>query len=169
MKTIVPLFFMASIGTFAVYFTLYHIAALFKTNTLMTAYAMPNFAEDVDEFDQEFNILIESDAEKAVEAERLRQVEDEINMENAKFAKGEANFGERLYPWSDWAKEDFESQKLGAIAPETRSMGLVMPPESERNTPENQAKLDALYSKIADRGAAPSSYFSNSKGLAKSF
>ena len=65
------------------------------------AYALPKYAEDEDEFNVEFNILVESDAEKAVEAERLQQVEDEINEENAKFAKGEANFGEKLYAWSD--------------------------------------------------------------------
>ena len=81
---------------------------------------MPKYAENENEFNQEFNILVETDAEKAAEAERLQQVEDEINEENEKFAKGEANFGERLYPWSDWSKGAFESQKLGVIEPETR-------------------------------------------------
>ena len=126
---------------------------------------MPKFAENEDEFNQEFNILVETDAEKALEAERLQQVEDEINKENEKYARGEANFGERLYPWSDWSKEAFESQKLGVIEPATRAMGLVMPPESERNTPENQAKLDALYASLEmNRGYTPRTYSSQSMG-----
>ena len=126
---------------------------------------MPKYAEDELEFNQEFNILVESDAEKAAEAERLQQVEDEINEENAKFAKGEANFGERLYAWSDWSKEDFASQKLGVIEPVTRAMGLFMPPESERNTPENQAKLDALYANMEmNRAYTPRTYSSQSIG-----
>ena len=76
-----------------------------------------------------------------------------------------ANFGERLYPWSDWAKEDFESQKLGAFVPASRSMGLVMPPESERNAPENQEKLDALYANMEmNRAYTPRTYSSQSLG-----
>ena len=126
---------------------------------------MPKYAEDEDEFNQEFSILVESDAEKAVEAERLQQVEDEVNEENAKFARGEANFGERLYAWSDWSKEDFKSQKLGVIEPVTKAMGLVMPPESERNTPENQAKLDALYASMEmNRAYTPHTYSAQSMG-----
>ena len=126
---------------------------------------MPKYAENEDEFNQEFNILVETDAEKALEAERLQQVEDEINKENEKYARGEANFGERLYPWSDWSKGAFESQKLGVIEPATRAMGLVMPPESERNTPENQAKLDALHAGMEmNRAYTPQTYSSQSMG-----
>ena len=126
---------------------------------------MPKYAESEDEFNQEFNILVETDAEKAVEAKRLQQVEDEINKENEKFARGDANFGEKLYPWSDWSKGAFESQKLGVIEPVTRAMGLVMPPESERNTPENQAKLDALYASMEmSRAYTPRTYSSQSMG-----
>ena len=110
--------------------------------------------------------MVESESEKWIESERLKQVEDEVNEENAKYAKGEASFGERLYPWSDWSKGDFESQKLGVIEPASRSMGLILPPESERNTPENQAKLDALYSHMEkNRAFTPRSYSSQSMGI----
>ena len=38
--------------------------------------------------------------EKAKEAKRLKEVEAQINEENEKFAKGEASFEEKLYPFS---------------------------------------------------------------------
>ena len=73
------------------------------------AYALPNYSENLEEFDKEFNVLVESDAEKQVEAKRLKQVEEEVNAENELYASGKANFGEQLYPFSDWSKDDFES------------------------------------------------------------
>ena len=119
----------------------------------------------MEEFDKEFNVLVESDAEKQVEAKRLKQVEEEVNAENELYAVGKANFGERLYPFSDWSKDDFESQKLGLITSSSRAMGLFLPPESERNTPENQAKLDDLYHHIETKRAyTPQTYSSQSMG-----
>ena len=47
--------------------------------------------------------------------------------------------------------------------PVTRAMGMFMPPESERNTPENQAKLDVMYD-ITNRAYVPRSYSSKSLG-----
>lgn len=128
--------------------------------------------KSIDEFDKEFGIMVADEDEKAIEAERLKEVEAQINEQNEKFAKGEATFGEKLYSFSDLTKDEFDAEMLGARewdpsrgdAPPEREMGLIEPPESMRNTPENQAKLDALYSKMADRQAPPSAYFSNSKG-----
>ena len=129
------------------------------------AYALPNYSENLEEFDKEFNVLVESDAEKQVEAKRLKQVEEEVNAENELYASGKGNFGERLYPFSDWSKDDFESQKLGLMNSSPRAMGLFLPPESERNTPENQAKLDNLYHLIeSNRAYTPRTYSSQSMG-----
>ena len=71
-------------------------------------------SETLDEFDKEFNILVADDDEKAAEAERLKQVEEEINEQNDKYANGESSFGAKLYEFSDLSKGDFEKAKLGA-------------------------------------------------------
>ena len=131
---------------------------------VLSAQAIPKYAEDIDEFDNEFKIKENlSPDEKAKEAARLKAVEAEINEENAKYAKGEAHFGEKLYEFSDLSKEEFEKNKEGMIMPVTRAMGMFMPPESERNTPENQAKLDVMYD-ITNRAYVPRSYNSKSLG-----
>ena len=129
----------------------------------------------IDQFDQEFGIKVADQDEKAREAERLQQVEDQMIEQNEKFAKGESSFGERLYAFSDLTEEEFDNEMLGARewdprrgdAPPEREMGLIEPPESMRNTPANQAKLDALYA--SNRQSAPSAYFSNSKGMSTTF
>merc|ERR1712110_167992 len=128
--------------------------------------AIPKYAEDVLEFDEEFEILEDlTSEEKAKEIERLKRVEDEINDENEKFKEGKAHFGEKLYEFSDLPKKDFEKAKEGLNMPAARSMGMFMPPESERNTPENQAKLDAMYEELVTRrNSAPSSFDSRSLG-----
>jgi len=129
------------------------------------AQAIPKFSESIEDFDKEFNIIEKlSPEEKAEEVERLKRVEAEINEENAKYAKGKAHFGEKLYEFSDLSKAEFEKEKEGMIMPATsRAMGMFMPPESERNTPENQAKLDAMYA-ITSRAYVPSTYNSRSLG-----
>jgi len=128
------------------------------------AHGIPKIAEDIGEFDNEFHILENLSAEeKAKEAEKLKRVEDEINEENAKYAAGKANFGEKLYEFSDLSKAEFEKEKEGMIMPAERALGMFMPPMSERNTPENQAKLDALYASIADR-TVPASHNSRTSG-----
>ena len=122
--------------------------------------------ESLEEFNNEFNVIdLTSDSEKQQEAARLKQVEAEVNEQNSKYAKGEASFGEKLYPFSDWSEEEFEDAKLGmrgwdpsrGDAPPERSMGMVIPPESERNTPENQANLNRIYKQLEGR-ALPRSY-----------
>ena len=117
--------------------------------------------------------MVPDEAEKIKEAKRLKEVEAEINEHNEKYARGEVHFAEQLYPFSDLSKEDFEKEKLGIkgwdprrgdAAPERRATGLTLPPESERvNSPENQAKLDAMYSAL-DRGYTPRKFSSKDKG-----
>ena len=118
--------------------------------------------------------MIADDNERAKEAKRLAEVEAEINAENAAYEAGKANFGEKLYSFSDLDKEDFENEKEGIsdgwdpkrgdAPPERRAMGLTLPPESERiNSPENQEELDALYSAM-DRGYTPRQFSSKRKG-----
>ena len=169
MKYLLHILLLAAVGQF--YFpsvpALQHLT--FNNNNwrafYFSAHALPKFTENLEEFDQEFNILVETDAEKQVEAKRLKQVEAEVNEENKLFESGKASFGERLYPFSDWSKDDFESQKLGLVQPASRAMGLFLPPESERNTPENQAKLDSLYHQIeTNRAYTPRTYSSQSMG-----
>ena len=65
-----------------------------------TFLASARVTESVDDFDEEFHILVSDKREKAKEAKRLKEVEAEINEENEKFAKGEASFEEKLYPFS---------------------------------------------------------------------
>ena len=127
---------------------------------------IPKYAEDVQEFDKEFDILEDLTAEeKAEEMERLKKVEEEVNKENAKFKEGLAHFGEKLYSFSDLSKKEFEKEKEGLNMPTTRARGMFMPPQSERNTPENQAKLEDMYKDLATRRTAtPSSYDSRSLG-----
>jgi len=130
------------------------------------AQGIPTINENIDEFDSEFNILEKlSPEEKAAEEARLEAEEEMINEENKKYAEGKANFGEKLYEFSDLSKAEFEKEKEGMVMPaEKRALGMFMPPMSERNSPANQAKLDAMYAAIADR-STPASYSSqaNSK------
>ena len=122
----------------------------------------------MEEFDDEFNILEDLTAEeKAEEMERLKKVEEEVNEENAKFKEGTAHFQEKLYSFSDLSKEEFEKEKEGLKMPAaSRAMGMFMPSESERNTPDNQAKLEAMYSDLATRRTSvPSTYDSRALGL----
>ena len=94
----------------------------------------------------------------------IKDQEAEIKAQNEAFTKGEANFQEQLNSFADIPKEDFEKMYEGMIMPNgTRARGLIMPPESERNTPENQANLEATYRELAmTRQAA--SWDSRTKG-----
>ena len=78
----------------------------------------------------------------------IKDAEAEIKAQNEAFNKGEANFQEQLTSFADIPKEDFEKMFEGLNMEETRGMGLVMPPESERNTPENQANLEATFREL---------------------
>ena len=72
----------------------------------------------------------------------MKEVEAEINEENAKFDKGEATFKERLYSFSAETKDELANEMFGVPegdGTEVRYMGLISPPESERFTkPEDQ-------------------------------
>ena len=82
------------------------------------------YKESLDEFNKEFGIIdLEDEAGKAEEAKRLKQAEDEANEQNEKFEKGEATFGEKIYPFSDLPEEQFEKEKEG----------LIIPPQAEQN------------------------------------
>ena len=116
--------------------------------------------ESLDQFDKEFRqgfLGDDEEDEKAREAARLKEVEAEINEENAKFDKGEATFKERLYSFSAETKDELANEMFGVPegdGTEVRYMGLISPPESERFTkPEDQVHFDALYAR--DRGFAP--------------
>ena len=105
------------------------------------------------------------DDKKAEEEEMLKEAEAEIKAQNEAFNKGEATFEEKLTPMADIPKEDFEKMFEGMEMPKemTRATGLIMPPESERNTPENQANLEVAYRELAMTRTA-SSWDSRSKG-----
>ena len=124
--------------------------------------------ETLDEFNEEFNIVVPEEAERAKEAKRLKEVEAEINAHNEKYARGESSFKEQLYSFSDLSDEDFEKEKLGVNgwdprrgdAPPERAMGLILPPESERISSPG---LDEMYSAM-DRAYTPRSFSSKNKG-----
>merc|ERR1712135_239533 len=137
---------------------------------LLTGFALTYaFEETIDEFNDEFNIIVEEDL-KAAEAQRLKEIETKINEHNQKFANGDATFGEKLYAFSDLSEDEIENKMMGLTgwdpkrgdAPPERAMGLIMPPESERiNPPEKE--LESLYA--MDRGYSPRAYFSVNEGL----
>jgi len=121
---------------------------------------------NLEEFDKMFGILeAVPDDKKAEEEQKLKEVEAEIEAQNEAYANGEATFDEKLTPMADIPKEDFEKMFEGMNMPEemTRATGLIMPPESERNTPENQANLEVAYRELAMTRQA-SSWDSRAKG-----
>ena len=125
-----------------------------------------NLDENLEEFDKEFGILEVVPADKkAEEEEMLKEAEAEIKAQNEAFSKGEATFEEKLTPMADIPKEDFEKMFEGMNMPEemTRATGLIMPPESERNTPENQANLEVAYRELAETRQS-SNWDSRAKG-----
>ena len=136
------------------------ILSLFKCVTAFFPALAKAFHETLDEFDNEFGVL-EEPVLKAKDAQRLTEVEAEVNEQNERLALGQATFGAKLYQFSDWSREEIQGQKMGL----NRSMGMVYPPESERNTPENQAKLDQVYSRFGlNRARLPKTYSSHAMG-----
>merc|ERR1711990_595161 len=75
------------------------------------------YDETLDEFNEEFHILVEPGEEAEAEAKRLKEVEAQINEQNEKFAKGEASSGAKLYPFSDLSKEEMKKEKTGLVIP----------------------------------------------------
>ena len=100
---------------------------------------------------------------KAEEEQMIKDAEAEIKAQNEAFANGDASFEEQLTAFADIPRDEFEKMYEGLNMEETRATGLIMPPESERNTPENQVNLEATYRELAmTRQAA--SWDSRSKG-----
>ena len=94
--------------------------------------------------------------------------EAEIDEQNEKFAKGEANFEEELEPWDDLSEDEIIKEKTGLEEGEERfnpmRTGLLVKPEHERvNTPEERAFLDEIYAKH-DRTSIPKFWDSRTKG-----
>jgi C1A family cysteine protease len=139
------------------------------------AFASQQFDENEAEFEEEFGVKfpIGDLEEQEKEAGALEEAEKEINDNNEKFDNGESTFEEKLYPESNLPKPDFEKEKEGLTMPEeaaarsfTRSFGLIMPPEAERNNPENAAALAREYARIAaNRDTEPSEYSAVSAGI----
>ena len=102
---------------------------------------------------------------KEKEQQRLQEVEAEIEAQNLAFAQGVGHFEEKLTDMADIPKADFEKMFEGMKMPKemTRATGLIMPPESERNTPENQANLEVAYRELAMTRQA-TSWDSRTKG-----
>ena len=63
--------------------------------------------------------------------------------------------------------EDFEKEKEGLIPASAKrvfSTGLIWEP-NRKNTPEEQARLDEMYSKMANRDTYPDSYDARDDGM----
>jgi len=140
------------------------VFALILTGFALT-FAFEENHETIDEFNEEFHIVVPDEDLKAEEEQRLKDIEAKINEHNQRFANGKASFSEKLYAFSDLSKEEIEETKMGVPGDvPVRSFGLIMPPESERiSTPEMEEDLASLYA--TDRGYTPRAYFSNNKGL----
>ena len=93
--------------------------------------------------------------------EELAKSEKQINEQNDKFKNGKSTFYEKLNEDSDLPKNIFEKEKEGAKIPKTphgRSLGAILPPESEWYT---SPELERLYS---SRQTPPNSYDATAKG-----
>merc|ERR1719162_2534759 len=71
----------------------------------------------IQEFEEKFHKEYETVEEEETAAINLAANEAEINAQNEKFAKGEADFEEELEPFDDLDLEDFLSQYTGLILP----------------------------------------------------
>lgn len=91
----------------------------------------------------------------------MAKAEKQINEQNEKFKKGESSFYEQLNEDSDVPRDLFAKEKEGAKIPRTpqgRSLGAILPPESEWYT---SPELEELY---ASRQTPPASYDATAKG-----
>ena len=90
----------------------------------------------IKEFEEKFHKTYGTPEEEEAAAKNLAANEAEINAQNEKFAKGDANFDEAVQPWDDLSEEEFLNQMTG----------LILPPENERiNTPEVLAHFANLH------------------------
>ena len=138
---------------------------------LGTTLGTPEKDLSIKEFEEKFHQKFASPKDEADAAENLAKNEAEIDEENEKYAKGEANFEEELEPWDDLSDEEILKEKTGLIdSKEERSnpmrfrTGLLVRPKHERvNTPEERAFLDEIYAKY-DRDDLPQAWDSRAKG-----
>ena len=112
----------------------------------------------IQEFKEKFNKTYGTPEEEAAAAKNLVAHQAQINAQNEKYAKGEANYGEKLQPWDDLSEEEFKRQMTG----------LIISPENERvNSPEALAHFDYLH-KLYEREELPDSWDSRDPGLTNS-
>ena len=112
----------------------------------------------IQEFEQLYNKTYGSVEEEDLAANNLAANEAEINAQNEKFAKGEANYDEAVQEWDDLSEEEFLNKMTG----------LIIPPEDERvNTPEALAHFDHLR-KMNNREELPAFWDSRDPTLTNS-
>ena len=125
----------------------------------------------IKEFEEKFHQKFASARDEANAAQELAKREAEIDEQNEKYAKGEANFEEEIEPWDDLSDDEVIKEKTGLTTSDNERLnpsrfrtGLLVIPEHERvNTPEERAFLDEIYAKY-DRGSIPKSWDSRAKG-----
>ena len=109
----------------------------------------------IKEFEEKFHQKFANPKDEADAAKSLAKAEAEIDEENEKYAKGEANFEEKLEPWDDLSDDELLKEMTGLTTSEEDRLnpmrfrtGLLVRPKHERvNTPEERAFLDEIYSK----------------------
>merc|ERR1711977_533665 len=123
---------------------------------------------DEKEFEKEFNEKFEDKHMEKDAEDILEKDEAQIDEENEKFEEGKANYSEKLQPWSDEPKEEFEKEKEGVIPPHKGGdqggaerdgyyRGLIWNPEISFNTPEEKRHLKEVF-KALDKTDLPSEY-----------
>ena len=125
----------------------------------------------IKEFEEKFHQKFANPKDEADAAENLAKAEAEIDEENEKYAKGEANFEEKLEPWDDLSDDELLKKMTGLTTSEEDRLnpmrfrtGLLVRPKHERvNTPEERAFLDEIYSKY-NRASIPNFWDSRAKG-----
>ena len=125
----------------------------------------------IKEFEEKFHQKFASAKDEANAAQELAKREAEIDEQNEKYAKGEANFEEEIEPWDDLSDDELLKEMTGLTTSEEDRLnpirfrtGLLVRPKHERvNTPEERAFLDEIYSKY-DRASIPNFWDSRAKG-----
>jgi len=128
------------------------------------------YKQSLDEFEDEQGVanLGEDDEERTAREGRLKEREEEINKNNEEWEAGNAKYRTKLYDFSDWSTEEFETAKTGMSKGEaaSRSGGLFYP--ADRANPKVVAMEARAHAKIAslkmDREDAPDSYDSTEEG-----
>ena len=138
---------------------------------LGTTLGAPGKDLTIKEFEEKFHQKFADPKDEADAAKNLAKMEAQIDEQNEKYAKGEANFEEELEPWDDLSDKEMIKEKTGLTdSKEERSnpmrfrTGLLVIPKHERvNTPEERAFLDEIYAKY-DRDNLPQVWDSRAKG-----